>query len=115
MVLFSAETSDCPYIHNPFHPPIGPMTLLLIVTKDDLIPKPEPSEEPEIVLRSATTIAPSYAVIPAPSAGVIVLSEITNVYCCPLVTKWEFVSIALHFVVIVELVRYPLLERRKAP
>ena len=63
------------------------MTLLFAVTIDDLIPNPELSPAPDIVFLSATTIAPSYAVIPAPSVGVIVLSEITKVYACPLVTR----------------------------
>ena len=79
MVLFSADTSDSPYTQSPFHPPIGPMMLLFAITVEDLIPIPELSPAPDIVLRSATTIAPSYAVIPAPSEGVIVLSEITKV------------------------------------
>ena len=30
IVLFSAITSNEPYIHSPFHPPIGPMSLFVI-------------------------------------------------------------------------------------
>ncbi|CAI8159548.1 MAG: Uncharacterised protein [Methanobacteriota archaeon] len=59
MVLFSADTSESPNIHKPFQPPIGPITLLLIVTLEYLIANAEPSEAPEIVLRSASTMASS--------------------------------------------------------
>ena len=57
--MFSADTSDSPYIQIPFQPPIGPITLLFAVTKDDLIPNPDPSEDPDMVFLSAITIAPS--------------------------------------------------------
>ncbi len=99
----------------PFQPAIGPIVFRSSVTSDERIPTPEPCSAPEIVFPMARTLAPSYAVRPAPSVVVIVLSYKPSLCRISPVVFTSLVSMALHFVTIDELPITPDVRLRNMP
>ena len=89
------------------YPPIGPISLSYKSAVEELIATPDPLSAPEIVLRDAEILAWLYAVIPAPSVVVIMLSLISSVCLIEPVCLKPLVLTAAQFTLISELTISP--------